>query len=67
MTQLEPNPLRTRGNHQNRTIELPRAFGSVFHRGDPAQERSPFVKENFHWAPYGHSTGDDQAFSKNDR
>ena len=32
-----------------------------------AQERPPFVKEDFHWPPHGDPTGDNQAFAKDDR
>ena len=39
----------------------------LFIKPTPAQERPPFVKEDFHRAPHGHPTGDDQSFSKDDR
>src|SRR5881275_3615174 len=32
-----------------------------------AQERPPFVKEDFHGTPHGHPAGDNQAFAKHDR
>ena len=39
----------------------------LFVKAAPAQKRPPFVKEDFHGAPHGHPTGDDQAFPKDDR